>query len=56
MNTTLMAIEAAIKSRPIVQAEDESGALTPTHLLIGKRLSAIPIAPMPKTNGSLTKN
>jgi hypothetical protein len=55
LNTTLITIEAAINSRPIVQAEDESGTLTPAHLLIGERLTAIPTGPDPKTNGSLTK-
>jgi hypothetical protein len=55
LNTTLIAIEAAINSRPIVQAEDESGTLTPAHLLIGERLTAIPTGPESKTNGSLTK-
>ena len=37
LNTTLMAIEAAINSRPSVQAEDEAEALTPAHFLIGER-------------------
>jgi len=56
LNTTLVAIETAINSRPIVQAEDESGTLTPAHLLIGKRLTAITTEPEPKTNANLTKN
>jgi hypothetical protein len=55
LNTTLVAIEAAINSRPIVQAEGESGALTPAHFLIGERITAIPTGPEPETNGSLTK-
>ena len=55
LNTTLVAIEAAINSRPIVQAEDEVGALTPAHFLIGERLTAIPSGPELETNGSLTK-
>jgi hypothetical protein len=55
MNTTLVAIESAINSRPIVQAEDETDALTPAHFLIGGRLTAIPTGPEPETNGSLTK-
>jgi len=55
LNTTLVAIEAAINSRPIVQAEDEAGALTPAHFLTGERLTAIPSGPEPETNGSLTK-
>jgi hypothetical protein len=42
LNTILVAIEAAINSRPIVKAEDEAGALTPAHFLIGERLTAIP--------------
>jgi hypothetical protein len=45
LNTTLVAVEAAINSRPIVQAEDEAGALTPAHFLIGERLTAIPSGP-----------
>ena len=53
LNTILVAIEAAIK--PIVQAEDESGALTPAHFLTGERLTAIPTGPEPETNGSLKK-
>ena len=55
LNTTLIAIDAATNSRPIVQAEDESGTLTPAHLLTGERLTAIPTGPEPKTNSSLTK-
>ena len=39
LNTILVAIEAAIK--PIVQAEDESGALTPAHFLVGERLVTV---------------
>ena len=54
LNTTLVAIEAAINSRPIVQAED-AGALTPAHFLIGERLRVMPYGPEPETNGSLTK-
>ena len=54
LNNILAAIEANINSRPIVQAEDNSGALTPTHFLFGERLTAIPSGPEPKTNGSLT--
>jgi hypothetical protein len=55
LNTTLVAIESAINSRPIVQAEEETGALTPAHFLIGGRLTALPTGPEPETNGSLTK-
>ena len=55
MNTTLVAIEAAINSRPIVQAEGDSGALTPAHFLVGGRLKAIPTGTEPGTNGSLAK-
>ena len=54
LNTTLVAIESAINSRTIVQAE-ESDALTPAHFLIGNRLTAIPSGPEPETNGSLKK-
>jgi hypothetical protein len=54
-NTTLVAIEAAINSTPNVQAEDEAGALTPAHFLIGERLTAIPSGPELETNGRLTK-
>jgi len=50
-----VAIEAAINSRQIVQAEDEAGPLTPAHFLTGERLTAIPSGPEPETNGSLTK-
>ena len=55
LNTILVAIESTINSRPIVQAEEESGALTPAHFLIGERLTAIPTGPEPETSGSLTK-
>ena len=55
LNTTLVAIQAAINSRPIVQAEDEAGELTPAHFLTGERLTAIPAGPEPETNGNLTK-
>jgi len=55
LNTTLVAIEAAFKSRPIVQAEDESGALTPAHFVDWKRLTTVPSGTEPKTNGSITK-
>jgi len=50
-----VAIESAINSRPIVQAADEAGALTPALFLTGERLTAIPSGPEPKTNGSITK-
>jgi hypothetical protein len=52
LNTTLVAIESAINSRSIVQAEDEAGALTPAHFLIGERLTAIPSGPEPETSGN----
>jgi len=55
LNTTLVAIEAAINSRHIVQSEEEAGALTPAHFLIGERLTVIPSGPELETNGSLTK-
>ena len=55
LNNTLVATEDAINSRPIVQAEDEAGALIPAHLLIVERLTATPSGPEPETNGSLTK-
>ena len=55
LDTILVAIEVAINSRPIVQTEDESGALTPAHFLVGERLTAIPTGPEPETNGILTK-
>ena len=45
LNTTVIAIETAINSRPIVQAEDESGTLTPAQFLIGERITAIPSGP-----------
>jgi len=50
-----VAIEAAINSRPIGQAEDETGVLTPAHFLIGERLNTIPSGREPETNRSLTK-
>jgi len=50
-----VAIEAAIDSRKIVQAEIEAGALTPAHFLTGERLTPIPSGPEPETNGSLKK-
>ena len=55
LNTVLVTIEAAINSRPIVQGEDGSGALTPAHFLVWKRLTVIPTGAEPETNGSLTK-
>ena len=55
LNTTLVAIEAAINSRPIGQAEDETGLLIPAHFLIGERLTTIPSGREPETNRSLTK-
>jgi len=55
LNSTFVAIEAAINSRPIVQAEGESGALTPAHFLVGGRPTAIPTGPHFETNGSLAK-
>ena len=55
LNTTAVTIEAAINSRLIVQAEDESRVLTPAHFLIGEGLTAIPTWPEPETNGSLIK-
>jgi hypothetical protein len=55
LNTILVAIEAAINSRTIVQAEDESGVLRPAHFLVGERLTVIPTGPKPEINGSLTK-
>ena len=55
LNTILVATEAAINSRPIVQTEDESGALTTAHFLVRERLTAIPTGPEPEMNGSLTK-
>jgi hypothetical protein len=45
LNITVVAIEAAINSRLIVQAEDDSGALTPAQFLIGEGLTAIPTGP-----------
>jgi len=50
-----VATEAAINSRLIVRAENDAGALTPAHFLIGERLTEIPTAPEPETHGSLTK-
>ena len=55
LNTTLVAIQAAINSGPIVQTEDEAGALTPAHYLNGERLMAIPSGPEPEKNGNTTK-
>ena len=46
LNTILVAVEAAINSRPIVKARDESAALTPAHFLIGERLMALPTGPV----------
>ena len=54
MNTTLLAIEAAINSRLIVQAKGDSGAMTQAHVL-GERLTAIPTDTKPGTNGSQAK-
>jgi len=48
-------IEAAINTRPIVQAEDEASALTIAHFLTGERLTAVPSGPEPETKGNLTK-
>jgi len=55
LNTTLVAIEADINSRPNLQAEGKAGALTPAHFLIGERLMAISSGPEPETNENLTK-
>jgi len=55
LNSTLVVAQAAINSRPIGQAEDETGVLTPEHFLIGERLNTIPCARVPETNRSLTK-
>jgi len=55
LNTTFVAIETAIYSRPIGQTEDETGVLTPAHFLIGERLTTIPSAREPETNRSLSK-
>jgi hypothetical protein len=55
LNTTLVAIKAVINSRPIGQAEDETGVLTPALFLIGERLTTIPSGREPETNRSLTK-
>ena len=55
LNTILVATEAAINSRTIVQARDEPGALPLAHFLIGERLTALPTGAEPKTNRSLTK-
>jgi len=55
LNTTLVAIEAAINSRHIGQAEDETGVLTPAHFLIGERLTTISSGREPETNRSMTK-
>jgi hypothetical protein len=55
LNIVLITIEAAINTRPIVQVEDGSGALTTAHFLVGERLTAIPAGSELETNGSLTK-
>jgi len=41
LNTTLIIIEAAVKSRPITQGED-SAALNLSHFLVGEGLTTIP--------------
>jgi hypothetical protein len=53
LNTTLISIEAAVKSRPIMQGED-SAALTPAHFLIGG-LVTIPTGTEPAVRQNLAK-
>jgi hypothetical protein len=55
LNATLVSVEVAINSRPIVQAEGEAGVLTPALFLIGEKLMAVPTGPEPGKIGSLTK-
>jgi len=54
LNTTLISIEAAVKSRPITQGED-STALTPAHFLIGEELGTIPTGSEPAMRLNLAK-
>jgi hypothetical protein len=54
LGTLLVALEAAINSRPIVQ--DDSEVLTPSHFLNGERLTALPTGPEPTIRDNLRKN
>jgi hypothetical protein len=55
LNATFVAVEAAINSRPLVQAEGEAGVLTKAHFLIGEKATALRTGPEPGTTRSLTK-
>lgn len=44
LNTALIEVEAIVNSRPLtyVTSEDFEGSLTPSHLLIGRRILSLP--------------
>jgi hypothetical protein len=54
LNTTLISVEAAVNSRPIMQGEDSS-AMTPAHFLIGEGLATIPTGSEPAARLNLAK-
>jgi hypothetical protein len=54
LNTTLIAIEAVVDSRPITQGED-SAALTPAHFLTGEGLATMPTGSEPAARHNLAK-
>ncbi|XP_042906676.1 uncharacterized protein [Parasteatoda tepidariorum] len=45
LSTALIGIEAALNSRPLIYEDDSSTALTPSHFLTGRKLTAIPSSP-----------
>jgi hypothetical protein len=53
--TILTGIEAALNSRPVGQGGDNWETLTPSHLLSGDKLTAIPYGPEPDTNKDLSR-
>jgi hypothetical protein len=54
LNTTLISIESAVKSRPITQRED-STSLIPAHFQIGEGLATIPTGSEPTANEKVGK-
>ena len=55
LSTILATIEAALHSGPITEDLDTGEILTPSHVLIRKRLTAIPQGPEPAPVTNLTK-
>jgi hypothetical protein len=55
LHTILTGIEAALNSRPVGQGGDNWETLTPSHLLSGEKLTAIPSGSEPDTNKDLSR-